>query len=674
MSTHDLRSSVPVEAKKPKASALLAHPTENTDRDHWWYAKPMAVIVVAFVVAFIVMNLAFDDPPAPTFKSARDEAAYYMEHDEPSKAENVYDSLLSLKDSDRVIELNYAYINAHYANQDHAKAETDSTNPFFVRRSDAGIKDYYAAIFAIPSDSIPSNDPLGVGAYHKEFYSPAPADSLQVSIGHYGYGLCLALEDSYLDALDHFLRVPNQNLKYLNNSIGRTYVNLDSVPVAEPFFRKEIVLKGNIDGAYSNLLPLLAKENRWKEISQLLKDSAARSNCPNPVMEASFFAQSDFTGYIRTVAKGFSEKMNSFGFVAAFLILLCWLFYLRRIDLFQSEKWKYIILTCLLGVATSVLVFPVTTFLFYQTGWNLNGHIFNDFFYCIFGIGLVEESVKIIPLLIGIYLTKEIVEPVDYIIYGSVAALGFGFAENLLYFDNAHLNIITGRALSAAFGHIFYTSIVAYALVWIKFSKKVNPILLFAGALLLAAFLHGFYDFWLLDGTGNWKLISIGIMLLGAIQYSIFIENALNQSPHFSQDKVFDAHRLKVYLVYAFAGIILLEFILVSITQGHTKGNHALLSTALLGGYLIFWLSNRLGALTVHQGEWVPGLEALRHGTVPPNIKDALVSLARTSVYVVGFTVIRNPLVLIYLVKFIFKKVDAKKKALDLETQQNTSI
>ncbi|HZK77113.1 MAG TPA: hypothetical protein VFD13_09410, partial [Candidatus Kapabacteria bacterium] len=156
---------------------------------------------------------------------------------------------------------------------------------------------------------------------------------------------------------------------------------------------------------------------------------------------------------------------------------------------------------------------------------------------------------------------------------------------------------------------------------------------------------------------------------LGAIQYSIFLENALNQSPHFNQDKVFDAHRLKLYLIYAFASIILLEFVLVSITQGHVKGDHTLLSSALLGGYLIFWLSNRLGALTVHKGEWVPGLEELRHGTVPPNIKDALMSLARTSLYVVGFTIIRNPLVVYYAVRFIFIKADAKKKKLALETQ-----
>jgi RsiW-degrading membrane proteinase PrsW (M82 family) len=661
-----------LKSKKPKVSALLSHPQENTDRENWWYAQPIAVIVVAFVVAFIVINLAFDDPPAPAFRSAREEAAYYIDHGDPVKAEDVYDSLLSLKDSDRVIDLNYAYINSHYANTDHAKTVMDSTNPFFVRRSDTGIKDYYIALFNIPSDSITS-DPLGLGAYHKEFYTPASPSSLQVSIGHYGYGLCLGLEQYYRDALDQFLRVPDQNLKYLNNSIGRAYIKLDSVPLAEPFFRKEIALKGNIGGAYTNLFPILAKEERWKDISQLLKDSVARSYCPNSVVEASFFADGDFFGYIKAVGNGFSENLNSYGFIAALLILLCWLFYLRRIDLFQSEKWKYLIMTCLLGIMTSVLVFPVTSFVFYSTGWNLNGHIFNDYFYCIFRIGLVEESVKIIPLLIGIYLTKEIVEPVDYIIYGSVAALGFGFAENLLYFDSAHLNIITGRALSSAFGHIFFTSVIAYALVLNKFSKrKTNAIILLPGALLLAAFLHGTYDFWLLDGTGSWKLVSMLIMLLGAIQYGIFIENALNQSPNFNQDKIFDAHRLKLYLIYAFASIILTEFILVSITQGHTKGNHALLGSALLGGYLIFWLSNRLGALTVHQGEWVPGLEELRHGTVPPNIKDALLSLARTSIYVGGFALIRNPLMVFYAVRFIFAKVDAKKK-LALEEQQDAT-
>ena len=47
--------------------------------------------------------------------------------------------------------------------------------------------------------------------------------------------------------------------------------------------------------------------------------------------------------------------------------------------------------------------------------------------------GLSEEIIKIIPVLIILKTTKFINEPIDYIIYSSISALGFAFIENIQY-------------------------------------------------------------------------------------------------------------------------------------------------------------------------------------------------------------------------------------------------
>ena len=69
----------------------------------------------------------------------------------------------------------------------------------------------------------------------------------------------------------------------------------------------------------------------------------------------------------------------------------------------------------------------------YSLGFKKSGEVVNDLFYCVFGIGLIEETVKIIPFLLMLKFSRQINESIDYVIYASVSALGFAFMENLIY-------------------------------------------------------------------------------------------------------------------------------------------------------------------------------------------------------------------------------------------------
>ncbi|MCB0779423.1 MAG: PrsW family intramembrane metalloprotease, partial [Flavobacteriales bacterium] len=93
------------------------------------------------------------------------------------------------------------------------------------------------------------------------------------------------------------------------------------------------------------------------------------------------------------------------------------------------------------------------------TGMALTGDLWDDLVYSVVAIGLVEEVVKLLPYLLIWRLTRQVDEPFDHLLYGSIAALGFAFMENTLYLESTRLTAVTGRALLASVAHMFDTSI-----------------------------------------------------------------------------------------------------------------------------------------------------------------------------------------------------------------------
>lgn len=263
----------------------------------------------------------------------------------------------------------------------------------------------------------------------------------------------------------------------------------------------------------------------------------------------------------------------------------------------------------LVVLLSAVLIFPVwLLYDFYEfgLGFTLNGEVLNDLLYCIFGIGVIEEIVKIIPFLIVLFFTKKIKEPIDYIMYASLSALGFAFVENFQYFRPDSLNIMHSRALTASISHMIDTSIIAYGLVLAKFRyNNRRPVLFFFGFFLLAAVSHGFYDFWLLnDVVSSFSIITFLYLLTSILIYASFINNALNNSTNPSANILLNTTRLSSDLAACLIGIFLFEYVCLAWIYGPTIANRELLSSILAGGYLILFLSIRLSNIDIFPGEW----------------------------------------------------------------------
>ena len=129
------------------------------------------------------------------------------------------------------------------------------------------------------------------------------------------------------------------------------------------------------------------------------------------------------------------DQNNAFyALLVSLLISGVWLVYVVRLDIFDKEKKRHIALVLILSIIlTSFASYPYQ--IIHYLGFTDSLNPFKSFLYCVFGIGLIEETIKLIPLLIVLKFTNAIDEPYDYILYASASALGFAFVENTMYLD-----------------------------------------------------------------------------------------------------------------------------------------------------------------------------------------------------------------------------------------------
>jgi len=286
------------------------------------------------------------------------------------------------------------------------------------------------------------------------------------------------------------------------------------------------------------------------------------------------------------------EKNNIYyAVVISFLISLVWLLYIVRLDIFNKEKKRHILIIFVLSILVTLLTdFPYN--FIHSLGFRNAPNAISSFLYSVFGIGLIEETIKLIPVLLMLKFSKAIDEPFDYILYASVSALGFAFIENTMYLNFGGLEIISARALYATVAHMAFSSILAYGLFMNKFKHtKAHPFLTFVVFYLVAIFAHGFYDFWLINQTvSNFSGITTLFLLISIHVWFVIINNTINTSNYYVEKQHVNNDRLKKYLILSLLSIFMLSYIYVALKTNSDKANLFLLESVFVYGYVIFYL------------------------------------------------------------------------------------
>jgi RsiW-degrading membrane proteinase PrsW (M82 family) len=284
-----------------------------------------------------------------------------------------------------------------------------------------------------------------------------------------------------------------------------------------------------------------------------------------------------------------------------------WIDYFRQIGVFKRRDTLYIIFTFLGGAGSALFVIEMNKYVFDKSPYELSGKFFHDLFYCIFGIGLVEEFSKSIPfILIFLFNRKQFKEPLDYLTFFALSGLGFAALENILYFRNIGPTAIVTRAILSTTTHMFDCSIVAYGIILVKFKSSKLWYLIIPGFLLFAATSHGFYDFWLLfEGTrfiGG--LVTIFYFFITITIFATILNNVLNNSSDFSYKRIIDSDKITNRMLIYYGVVFVFEFILLLYKHELYFAFSTLYGTVTVIGGIIVIAVVRLSRIRLMKGHW----------------------------------------------------------------------
>jgi RsiW-degrading membrane proteinase PrsW (M82 family) len=179
-------------------------------------------------------------------------------------------------------------------------------------------------------------------------------------------------------------------------------------------------------------------------------------------------------------------------------ILLFW--YIRARDK-NPEPHGLLLKTFLLGAFICAPVIPLAVGL-EELGKGLAVGVWGSALVQAFlGAAIPEELFKYLVLRGYVWRKHHFDEPLDGVVYGATASLGFATLENLLYVGKYGLGTAVVRAVSAVPGHAF-TGVVMGAFVGrARFAPPDKRLGLLLAGLGWATLLHGFYDAFLFTHT-----------------------------------------------------------------------------------------------------------------------------------------------------------------------------
>jgi RsiW-degrading membrane proteinase PrsW (M82 family) len=415
-------------------------------------------------------------------------------------------------------------------------------------------------------------------------------------IGHYGLGYIYSLQVDYERARENFEQVRNTQLPYLNNSLGSVYRRTGRLDLAKQHLDREIQLGGNVAGAYSNLAQLYFATKEYSELEKIAARPETRNSIPRDIRRLLALREGKYADYVGE-ALAF-RGVTAYGLLGAVLILGAWFVYLQQIDGFEPKRLWYSGIIAAGGMIFSCFAVP----LYDALGLHPNGTYLNDLLYYVFVVGLIEEALKVLPVLLVMRFTRAIDQPVDYIIYGSISALGFAFMENLLPGAEWRPGTISTRALGAVVLHMTETSLVMYGLFYSRYRVKNKPLQYFLLAFGAACALHGFSDF---SAARGWGILGFLITIYCIRQYGIFINCTLNLSER-NPDQPKRQLKLTEYLCYSLAAIIMLQYMVSAMKYGPSNANSAFRWTAFFSYFWLCVILVNLGSFDIRKRQWVP--------------------------------------------------------------------
>lgn len=208
---------------------------------------------------------------------------------------------------------------------------------------------------------------------------------------------------------------------------------------------------------------------------------------------------------------------------------LLWLVWFWRKDAFEPEPKlalaRVFALGCAAAVGVVVLRPRLETWLPAEEGLGL------DLADAFLVTALTEELLKLAAFALGALWHREWDEPMDGIVYGTAAALGFASLENAVFLATSDsATLVLARAFTANLAHVAFTGGMAF---FIGLGKlRGRAVSCWTVGIVLAVGLHGVYDLFLFS-LAEWNALALlGVLPLSLALLGLKMRWAQARSPH----------------------------------------------------------------------------------------------------------------------------------------------
>jgi RsiW-degrading membrane proteinase PrsW (M82 family) len=201
------------------------------------------------------------------------------------------------------------------------------------------------------------------------------------------------------------------------------------------------------------------------------------------------FSMDNFLALLKEISEANLINIIIITFIPAILIFI--LIYTNRK---HQQPWFLLLLACLSGLLTVSLAFIFNSYAGTVLGWARLDYTANRIYLnldAMYGVGLVEESIKMLIVFFFIRKNKHAISPYSGVLYGALVGLSFAIFENLL---SGYINNLI-RCFTSVPMHMLVGMVMGYFMVngdlTKDHSKKRTYDYL---ALFIPAIIHGTYN------------------------------------------------------------------------------------------------------------------------------------------------------------------------------------
>ncbi len=195
-------------------------------------------------------------------------------------------------------------------------------------------------------------------------------------------------------------------------------------------------------------------------------------------------------------------KILIFAFLAGVIPALLWLFFWLREDKKKEEPKALLTMIFIMGMISVIFVIPIQRF--------VQSHVSDHQLQLVLWAS-IEELIKYLAVILILYRSPFIEEPIDWPIYIITCALGFAALENMLFLiepfnlGNSIVGLLTGqlRFLGSTLLHAVASGTIGIAMGLSFFMNSgMKKIYLIIG-IILSIVLHSVFNFFIMNNDGG---------------------------------------------------------------------------------------------------------------------------------------------------------------------------